>query len=270
MSATPDRFIACGMYAFTGPQQSAWRQLFDRFLDISGADPAQVTLSFEHDPALLRQPGLWLGHTCGYPLMTRLRGHVIPFCVPLFDVPGTEGRMYSSRIIVGIDADIESLEDCRGRVCVMNNSDSNSGMNVLRHALADMAGGQPVFSRVITSGGHLASLAAVADGSADIAAIDCVSYQLIADSQPGLVDRVRIIGDTVKTCGLPLVVAKSTYAEVDTGAISEQLNQALASTDDIVNKTLHLTGFAGVTLDDYASILRVEQYAVERGYPGLA
>ena len=270
MSSAPDRFIAFGMYAFTGPQQSAWRQLFDRFLDISGEDPAQVTLGFEHDPALLRQPGLWFGHTCGYPLMTRLRGHVMPFCVPLFDVPGTEGRMYSSRIIVGIDADIQSLEHCRGRVCAMNNPDSNSGMNVLRHALADMAAGQPVFSRVITTGGHLASLAAVADGSADVAAIDCVSYQLIADSQPSLVDRVRVIGNTVKTCGLPLVVAQSSSSAADTAAISHCLNRALASADDTVRQILHLTGFAEVTLDDYASILEVEQYAVERGYPELA
>jgi ABC-type phosphate/phosphonate transport system substrate-binding protein len=270
MNTAQDPFIACGMYAFTGPQQSAWRQLFDRFLELSDKPAPKVALSFEHDPALLRAPALWFGHTCGYPLMTALQDYVTPFCVPLFDVPGTEGRMYSSRIIVSADSHIESIEDCRGLVCAMNNPDSNSGMNVLRHAFADISAGMPVFRDVITTGGHLHSLEAVANGNADIAAIDCVSYQLIADSQPDLIGRIRVIGASVQTCGLPLVMAHATFSETDTQGVTDCLNHALATCDDQVESVLHLNGFSEVTLDDYASILEVEQYAVDRRYAELA
>jgi hypothetical protein len=47
------------------------------------------------------------------------------------------------------------------------------------------------------------------------------------------------------------------------------LNQALTLCDDLVRDTLHLNGFASVQLDDYRSIVEIEQYAIQRGYPQL-
>ena len=279
MNPTTPRFVALGMYAFTEIQQSCWQQLFARFCELSAVEVDSVSLSFDHDPTRLLEPGLWFGHTCGYPLMTQLKDYVSPFCVPLFDVPGTDGpgtdspgtdrKYYSSRFIVAADSDIDSIEASRGCVAVMNNPDSNSGMNVLRHAVAGVSDSEQFFASVVTSGGHLHSLEAVANGSADIAAIDCVSYQLIADWRPQLCADIRIIGDSVKTCGLPLVMAHADIAVADTGAMIEHLNQALASCDDVVRSTLHLNGFASVQLDDYRSILEIEQYAVQRGYPEI-
>jgi ABC-type phosphate/phosphonate transport system substrate-binding protein len=270
MTTPSQTLIACGMYAFTDAQQSAWRQLFVRLAELTSAGADGFRLSFEHDPQLLLAPGLWFGHTCGYPLMKRLRRQVAPFCVPLFDVPGTDGKQYTSRIIVAADSTIESIIDSRGRVAAMNNPDSNSGMNVLRNAVAQVHEGGDFFARVLTTGGHLYSLQAVAEGAADIAAIDCVSYQLIEDWRPELCARVRIIADSVKTCGLPLVMSHAALAETDSGRLVASLNEALATCGGEVAGTLHLAGFAEATLDDYRSILEVEQYAVERGYPALA
>lgn len=258
------------MYAFTDAQQSAWRQLFTRLAELTHAGAEGFRLSFVHDPELLLEPDLWFGHTCGYPLMTRLRQQVGPFCVPLFDVPGTDGEYYSSRIIVAADSSIESIIDSRGCVAAMNNPDSNSGMNVLRYAVAQVHENGDFFARVVTTGGHLYSLQAVAEGAADIAAIDCVSYQLIKDWRPELCSRLRIIADSVQTCGLPLVMAHALLAETDTRELTSRLNEALACCGDEVAATLHLTGFAEVTLADYRSILEVEQFAIERGYPELA
>jgi ABC-type phosphate/phosphonate transport system substrate-binding protein len=258
------------MYAFTDAQQSAWRQLFNRFAELTQAGAEGFRLSFEYDPLLLLQPDLWFGHTCGYPLMTRLQQHVGPFCVPLFDVPGTEGKLYCSRIIVAADSTIESIVDSRGRVAAMNNPDSNSGMNLLRHAVAQVHEGGDFFARVKTTGSHLYSLQAVAEGAAAIAAIDCVSYRLIEDWRPELCARLRIIGDSVKTCGLPLVMSHAALADTDTGRFTAMLNQALAGCTSEVADTLHLAGFGEVTLDDYRGILEVEEYAVERGYPELS
>ena len=279
MNTTTPRFVALGMYAFTEQQQSCWQQLFTRFCDLSAVADDSIVLSYDHDPARLLEPGLWFGHTCGYPLMTRLKDYVSPFCVPLFDVPGTDGpatddpgtdsRLYSSRFIVAADSDIDCIEASQGSVAVINNPDSNSGMNVFRHAVAGVSDGEQFFASVLTSGGHLHSLEAVANGSADIAAIDCVSYQLIADWRPQLCADIRIIGDSVKTCGLPLVMAHAEIASADTGAMIKALNQALAQCDDGVRDTLHLTGFASVQLDDYRSIIEIEQYAIRRGYPEI-
>jgi len=267
-SLTPP-FATLGMYAFTAEQQAAWQQLFDRFCDLSTVARGSITLSFDHDPARLLEAGLWFGHTCGYPLMTILKDDLSPFCVPLFDVPGTQGKLYSSRFIVAADSDILTIADSRGRVAAMNNPDSNSGMNVLRHAVAEVCEGARFFERVVTSGGHLYSLQAVASGDADIAAIDCVSYQLIADWRPELCSGLRSIGDSISTCGLPLVMPHADLARGDTPVMTERLNRALALCDNTVADTLHLRGFASVGLDDYQGILEVEQFAVERGYPEL-
>ena len=269
MNSTAPQFATLGMYAFTTAQQAAWQQLFDRFSDLSTVVHGSVTLSFDHNPERLLEAGLWFGHTCGYPLMTGLQDHVSPFCVPLFDVPGTKGKLYSSRFIVAADSDILTIADSRGRVAAMNNPDSNSGMNVFRRAVAEVSGAAKFFDRVVTSGGHLYSLEAVAMGEADIAAIDCVSYQLILDWRPDLCAGLRAIGDSVHTCGLPLVIPRAEVIGVDAPGMTERLNKALALCDSAVHKTLHLAGFASVGLEDYQSILEVERFAVERGYPVL-
>ena len=186
------RLISCGMYSFTDQLKLAWQQLFGTFIELVDVEGnREVIVRFDSDQSLLRDPALFFGHTCGYPLMTRWKDRVTPFCLPVFDVPGTEGKLYSSRFIVGARSGITSLADCRGKVVAMNAADSNSGMNVLRYAISELKPAGPFFSSTITTGGHLHSLEAVANEQADIAAIDCVSYQLIQDHWPELVNQVH-------------------------------------------------------------------------------
>jgi ABC-type phosphate/phosphonate transport system substrate-binding protein len=269
MSANGKPFIACGMYAFTDELQQAWRQLFEGYAELSAGAAASIALRFKADPALLHDSGLRFGHTCGYPLMTRLKVDFTPFCVPLFDVPGSSGRHYSSCFIAARQSNIRSIEQSRDKVVAVNTPDSNSGMNVLRHAVASGNVDGRYFSRVLASGGHLYSLQAVARGEADIAAIDCVSYQLIEDHWPELVSQVQTIGYSVETCGLPFVMPNALIGSTDCAVIINQLNQALASCSDSVRDRLHLTGFASVNLGDYESIIEVENSAIEQGYPEL-
>ena len=264
------KFIACGMYAFSDDLAGAWQQLFACFtglLDASGQQ--EIELRFDSDQSLLRDPGLFLGHTCGYPLMKHLKDQVTPFCVPVFDVPGSDGKLYSSRFIVAANSTIEALGECRGKIAAMNAADSNSGMNVLRYAIAKYNPSAAFFSRVVQTGGHLHSLEAVVDGTADVAAIDCVSFQLIQDHWPELVDQVRSIGFSVKTCGLPFVLPKSSIRDADLGLLVDNLNQALANTSETIRNRLHLLRFEPVVLEDYQSIVDLETFAIDSGYPHL-
>ena len=264
------KFIACGMYAFSDDLAGAWQQLFACFSELLDASSKQaIELRFDSDQALLRDAGLFLGHTCGYPLMKHLKDQVIPFCVPVFEVPGTDGKMYSSRFIVAADSSIEALDECRGKVAAMNAADSNSGMNVLRYAIARFNPSGPFFSRVVQTGSHLHSLETVADGTTDVAAIDCVSYQLIQDHWPELVEKVRSIGFSVKTCGLPLVLPRPGIDDADLELLVEKMNQALADTPETIRNRLHLHGFEPVTLEDYQPIIELENFAIDSGYPRL-
>ena len=270
MTPRSKRFIACGMYAFNDELRNAWQALFDEFrLLLDDGDQLDANLVFSTGESVLRDPGLFIGHTCGYPLMNHLQDAVTPFCVPVFNVTGVEGNLYSSRFIVAADSEISSLVECGGRIAAINNSDSNSGMNVLRHAIAKLNPAAPFFASVINSGGHLQSLTAVAELRADVAAIDCVSFQFIEDRWPELTARVRSIGDSIKTCGLPLVLPNTNFPSTDTQQILVTLNKALNQVNPRVRQQLHLSHFARVNFGDYQSILEIESFANDVNYHDL-
>ena len=264
-------FVACGMYAFTDELRSAWQALFEHFFDL--AHPAfelDRLLNFETGQIALNNPSLWFGHTCGYPLMTKLQDTLTPIALPIFDVPGCDDRYYSSLLIVPENSEVETLIDCRGSRAVINTDDSNSGMNVLRHAVATFNHHGAFFSEIQRSGSHLQSLTEVANQRADIAAIDCVSYRLIEDAWPELVAGVRSIGFSAKTCGLPFVMPKLNLPNNDLNSIIKNLNLALSMLADNQRNRLHLKGFESVDISEYQGILDLEISAQEAGYPILA
>lgn len=264
-------FVACGMYAFNDELRSAWQQLFEYFFDlVKPTFEINRKLKFDTELSVLSDPALWFGQTCGYPLMTSLRNTMTPISVPVFDVLGCQQKRYSSLLIVADDSQINTTEDCRGLRAAINTSDSNSGMNLLRHAVASFNQNGKFFSQINLSGSHLQSLNQVANGSADIAAIDCVSYRLIEDSWPELATRVRSIGFTAKTCGLPFVMPKPAAVNHDLENITECLNQALLMLDDRQRDRLHLMGFENVHIDEYQGILDLQIRAEQCGYPVLS
>jgi len=270
MTPRSKQFVACGMYAFNIELQHAWQALFTRFRRLlDDGDQLAENLVFDTGESVLRDPELFIGHSCGYPLVKYLQDAVSPFCVPVFDVSGVEGNLYSSRFIVAAESDIGSLAECSGRIVAINNRDSNSGMNVLRHAIAKLNPAGPFFTSVVNSGGHLQSLTAVAENRADVAAIDCVSFQLIEDRWPELTARVRSIGNSIKTCGLPLVMPNANLPSTDTRQILVALNEALKQLNPRLRQQLHLSHFASVSLGDYQSILEVESFAIDAGYAEL-
>lgn len=260
-------FIACGMYTLSPELEQAWQALFDA-LELDGERVA-ARVVFAHDEALLRDPRLIFGHTCGYPLMTRFRGALSPFCVPVFDVPGTDGKGYRSYFVAPANSTIESLQQSRGSIVAINGPDSNSGMNVLRHALARLGVQPGFFADVLLSGGHLNSLRAVAENRAQLAAIDCVSLQLIADLHPDLRAAVRVIGDSETTCGLPLVMPTGRYSPDRARSLLAALNRALDELSPAMRRRLHLSAFEAADIEDYRRILELENFAIERGYPQL-
>jgi len=263
-------FVACGMYAFTDELRKAWQQLFEHFFSLTNTTfSVDRLLKFDTGQAILKDTSLWFGHTCGYPLMTSLRDTLTPICVPVFDVAGCDQIYYSSRLIVPKNSSINTLQDCKGLRAVINSRDSNSGMNVLRHAVAEYSQQGKFFNQIRISGSHLQSLTEVAYQHADIAAIDCVSYRFIEDSFPELANGVRSIDFSVKTCGLPFVLPKSIADNNDLSSITKNLNYALSMLDDKQRNTLHLQRFEKVDIDQYQGILDIEISAQQGGYPLL-
>ncbi len=216
------------------------------------------------------QPGLLLSQTCGYPLTHALSGRVRPVGVPHYAADGCDGGRYCSHLVVARDSGHQTLADLHGSRAVYNGPDSQSGMNVFRHEVSRIAGGPPFFSSVKESGGHLASLHAVAEGMADIASVDAVCWALACRELPGLVSRLRSIGRTGSVPCLPLVTSLSfTEAEAETIANTVQSVFADAALAGDLERLL-INGFSRVSDADYAPVLEMERDAARRGYPELA
>jgi len=153
---------------------------------------------------------------------------------------------------------------------VANEPNSNSGVNLLRAAIAPLAGGRRFFREMSWSGSHWASLTMVANREADMAAIDCVTLELCRKTAPALIAAVRVLAWSEVSPGLPLITAASTDTET-----LEILRVALAdiAADRAVALALDallIDGFETLNRDAYQSVLEFERHARVLAYPELA
>lgn len=231
--------------------------------------PEALDEAMTHDAAW-RDPRLLLAQTCGYPLMTKLQGQVRMVATPVYGHPGCEGALNGSFVIVQAGTAITSVADLRGGVAAINDWASNSGMNLLRHTAAPHAVDGRFFSGVVESGSHRASLALVAQGKADVAAIDCVTFGNLARFAPELVAGVHILTETAKTPGLPLITrAGASDAEIALlqNALDDLARDPVAAP---LRDALGLRGFAVLGESAYDAVLALERDAAALGYPVLA
>jgi len=212
---------------------------------------------------------LYLSQCCGYDVRNGYadRFHIV--ATPCYAAPGCEGADYRSVVVVGADAEARHLADLRGAVCAINGPESHSGMNALRALVAPLSRDGRFFAKVRRSGRHIDSLAMVAEGKADVAAIDCVTHALLARHRPGAVAGTRILCFTDPAPGLPLVVP----AERDSEFLA-RLRAALANAIDdpatrSAREALLLKEFVVLTDDDYARIDRFAASARASAYPRL-
>ncbi len=129
---------------------------------------------------------------------------------PLYTAIGCVGPFYRSAIVVRRYEPAATLADMRGTRCVVNEWSSNSGMNLLRAAIAPLAAGAEFFESVDLSGSHRRSIEMVADGEADLAAIDCVSWAHFQQIAPEPTGALRVLGWTETSPSLPYVTAAGT------------------------------------------------------------
>jgi ABC-type phosphate/phosphonate transport system substrate-binding protein len=215
-------------------------------------------------------PALLLSQSCGYPVTHELAGKVCLVATPRYRAPGCEGAFYRSVVVVGARSKAIVVDDLRGKVCAINEPSSHSGMNALRALIAPRSFGRPFFASVRQSGGHLASLAMVAAGEADVAAIDCVTYALAARARPFLVSGTRPIAWSAPSPACPYITRGRAGGE-----LVAKLRSALAfalSDPDLAwaRGELLLDGIAILKAETYGAILHLEEEAARFGYATLA
>ena len=246
-----------------------WQALRDRLDQAGIADLPQTLSRPDRLTEFWCQPNLLLSQTCGYPLVTELQDAVQLVATPVYSAPGCEGSNYRSVIIVRASAKFCNLGELRGGICAINTDDSHSGMNILRAELASFLPLTPFFSNVRVTGGHAASLAAIQNGEADIAAIDCVTFALLARWRPEAVSGLRILAWTQAAPALPIITNRHTSMHV-LHEIRRALDAVMGDPAlQTIRQMLLLERFEVLTWRDYAAIIAIEQAAIEGGYPVL-
>ncbi|MFA8384448.1 MAG: PhnD/SsuA/transferrin family substrate-binding protein [Pelagibaca sp.] len=144
-----------------------------------------------------QSPDLALSMTCGLPFRSRLHDKVQYIGTLDFGLGAAAGQ-YQSQII--------TRRDLSGppRVLAYNSADSQSGW-----AAAQDIPDRASLTAYLPTGAHAASLAAVAEGRADIACLDAVTWRILQKFDPNAA-RVTPAGITQPTPGLPLIAAKGT------------------------------------------------------------
>lgn len=241
-----------------------------RLLRDAGIAGVPETLERTAAPSELWQaPNLLLAQICGYPMLA-LGDAVQLVATPVYDIQGCKGPLYRSLVVVADRVAANTVPELRGLRAAVNDWGSNSGMNTFRAAVAPHAGGRPFFAEVVTTGGHLLSLAALREGRADVATIDCVTYGLTARHRPDLLAGTRVIDETAATPGLPLITGSATPPQT-LAALQQALRGVLGDPGLAWPRAgLGLAGFANVPREAYATIADLEHEAVALGYPTLA
>jgi len=224
------RFLAAGIEA---PETLARRNgdlpavpggILDGQGRVIAPDPATLPRDAFSLPALWKHPCLLLSQTCWGPMEQGLDEHVVVVGQPSYNgIEGGAGELYSSAILmrqpmarVASPADgraVLPLDMLRNIRFAFNGSDSMSGILALTRDLEALGESLAIFSQRIETGSHRASIVAIAEGRADVCAIDCKSWQLAERHEPSAAE-VEVVGWTARRKGLPFITSRHTPVAV--------------------------------------------------------
>lgn len=171
--------------------------------------PAQL----RHDVAirsLWQNDELLFSQCCGFDVVYGFKNSLSVLMTSDWAAEGCHNGYYTSWIVVHEDSPHQHIADLFNGVAVINSSTSHSGMNSLLSLVAPYSKDGLFFKRIHESGAHAASLLAVQQKTADVAAIDCVTYALLKTYRPAAVAGIRIIGQSDIAPALPYVTRSST------------------------------------------------------------
>jgi len=263
-----------GMYdhpAQQGTNDRIWSAIV-RILRTRGVEGVPDVLDRErHVHDLWRDPNLLFGQACGYPLIADDSLALQVIALPIYEVPGSTSSdaTHASVLVARANDGRRSLADYRDTRAAINDPQSNTGMNLFRATLAPIAETSVFFASVVQTGSHRASVAAVAAGDADIAAIDTVTYATLMRHEPDLTALLKVVARSPASPTLPFVTSAITSIET-IAALRFALQQVMADhclADD--RAVLGLAGIVTANVDALAPILRLEQSAIRCGYPDL-
>ena len=192
-------------------------------------------------------PQLVLAQTCGLPFRARLHDKVTLVGTPDYGLPDCPPGHYFSVFVVSADHPALSLVALDHPTLAYNDPLSQSGWAAPIAHFRDLGLG---FRTGPQTGSHVASACAVADGRADVAALDAVTWKMLQQENPSLAGRLKVIDRTTATPGLPYITA-STF---DPKLIAQAVREAIANLSEIDHNTLCLRALIHIPAHAYLAL----------------
>ena len=190
-------------------------------------------------------PDLVLSQTFGYPFRARLHGRVAYVGTPDYGVDGCAPGHYRSVFVARADDPRQALAEFDGAGFAYNEALSQSGWAAPQVHVARLGLRLPP---VVETGGHRRSAHAVAEGRADIAALDAVTWALMQGED--VVAELRVVGMTDPTPGLPFITAHGGPV----AAVHDALAGAIAGLSADDRAALRLRGIVRIPEAAYLAV----------------
>lgn len=191
-------------------------------------------------------PDLVFSQTCGFPYRARLHGTVTLVGTPDYGVEGCNPGYYCSVFVARAGDNREHLSDFSGTAFAFNEDLSQSGWAAPQnHAILHGIALPPA----VRTGGHLNSAKAVAEGRADIAALDAVTWAMLQRWEP-FAKSLREVARTAPTPGLPYIAATG----LDGAMMFELVGQAISDLGPDDRDLLMLKGLVQIPSADYLAV----------------
>lgn len=235
---------ALGMYDLP-PLQEANDRFWLHIRAELGRGPEQLTRDRDAWD-VWQSSDLMLAQTCGYPYRAKLHGSVNLVGTPDYGLPDCPPGYYRSVLVVRADDPRQSEDAFAGACFAYNEALSQSGWAAPQVHLS--ARGIPM-GDLIETGAHAASARAVAEGRADLAGLDALTWELLKRHDPVAQD-LRVISETVPTPGLPYITSLNEDGEIIVKAVAAAI--AALGADD--RAALHLKGLIQIPAEAYLAI----------------
>lgn len=190
-------------------------------------------------------PALVLSQTCGFPFRARLKDRVTLLASPDYGLEGCPPGYYASVFVARRD-DSRCLPEFRQTRFAYNEALSQSGWAAPQNHAATM-GFQ--FQPSLMTGGHRLSALAVAEGRADLAALDALTWRFLQRWEPWAAN-LREVDRTAPTPGLPFIAAKG----VDAASTVQSLAEAVGALAPEDRDTLSLRGVVRIEAARYLAV----------------
>ena len=246
-----------------------WAALRSELMRLGISDlPASLDFTRKPVPAVIESDTLFT-QVCGYPLQTIYKGQAVLLGAPVYTAAHCTGATHAGVFLVHRDSNVQTLAGLKGCTFVYNSIHSNSGMNLPRRTLAEIAQSQHYFASIEETHSQPGNIERVALGNADATCVDCVTYAFFCRHRPTVAAPTRVLAVTPPSPSIPFVTSLQTPDTVQTALRTALANVARAPEWAEVRAGLLLADIVPIEPTSYTIQLDYEQQAATHGYPDL-